>query len=87
MTQTVFSLKPNYTEKSYRASLKIEGVIIEGTSNEDHLMPIISSEHLSDSPAYFLRVELDKLPKNNVCKYKLNVNMDSVECIYNKVSH
>ncbi|CAH1112949.1 unnamed protein product [Psylliodes chrysocephalus] len=86
MTQTVFSLKPNYTEKSYRASLKIEGVIIEGTSNEDHLMPIISSEHLSDSPAYFLRVELDKLPKNNVCKYKLNVNMDSVECIYNKPS-
>ncbi|CAH1285360.1 unnamed protein product [Diabrotica balteata] len=49
-------------------------------------MPIISSEHLSDSPAYFFKMDLDKLPNNSVCKYKLNIVMDSVECIYNKPS-
>ncbi|XP_072395854.1 intermembrane lipid transfer protein VPS13A-like [Diabrotica undecimpunctata] len=86
MTQALFNLKPNYIEETFRASVKIEGIILEGASNEDHLMPIISSEHLSDSPAYFFKMDLDKLPSNSVCKYKLNIVMDSVECIYNKPS-
>ncbi|CAH1186159.1 unnamed protein product [Phyllotreta striolata] len=86
MTQTVLNLKPNFGDGTYRASLKIEGLIVEGATNEDHLIPIVSSEHLSDSPAYFLKIDLEKLSAIGACKFKLNVVMDSVECIYNKPS-
>lgn len=86
LTQTICSIKPNYQENVFKSSLKIEGICIEGTSNEDHLIPLISSEHLSDSPAYFFKAKLEKMRKNSNCAYKLNVTMDSVECIYNKVS-
>ncbi|XP_057653630.1 intermembrane lipid transfer protein VPS13A-like [Diorhabda carinulata] len=86
VTQTVIVFIPKFIEDTFRVSLKIEAIIIEGCSNEDHLMPIISSEHLSDSPAYFLKMELSKMPKNSISKYKFNIVMDSVECIYDKPS-
>lgn len=66
--------------------MKIEGLIMEGYSSEDLLGPILSSEHLRDSPAYFFKMELEKMPKNSKSVYRLNVVMDSVECIYNSVS-
>lgn len=87
LTQTVAIVKPNYADKTFKTCFKVEGVIVEGFSGEDHLIPVISSEHLSDSPAYFLKVEVEKMPPTSKTRYKLGINMDSVECIYNKVSH
>ncbi|KAJ8960584.1 hypothetical protein NQ318_013873 [Aromia moschata] len=86
LTQTICSIKPNYQDGSFKSSLKVEGIIIEGANSDDHLMPLISSEHLGDSPAFFFKAELEKMPKNSNCAYKLGVTMDAVECVYNKPS-
>lgn len=86
ITQTILSYKPNHLQDTFTATMKVEGLIVEGATNEDHLLPLISSEHLNDSPAFFLKVDLEKLPKNSSSCYKLKVVMESVECIYNKVS-
>lgn len=85
LTQMQFSLSPKYGEDTYKAGLKIEGLIVEGASSEDALLPIISSEHLSDSPAYFFKADIEKLPKDSLHPYRLNVALHSVECLYNKV--
>ncbi|CAH0559656.1 unnamed protein product [Brassicogethes aeneus] len=84
-------LKPNNTEpnnvtNTFKASIKIEGLIMEGANAEELLSPIVSSEHLSDSPAYFFKAELEKMPENSLSPYKLGVVMDSVEILYNKQS-
>lgn len=85
LTQTILSIEPKYTERTFKSCLKIEGLILEGVGTEDNLLPIISSEHLKDSPAYFLKIELEK-SKSSKCAYKLGFVMDSVEYIHNKVS-
>lgn len=84
LTQTIFSIEPRYVDRTFKACLKVEGVILEGIGSEDNLLPIISSEHLKDSPAYFLKIDLEKT-KSPKCAYKLGIVMDSVEYLHNKV--
>lgn len=85
LTQTIFTMEPRYMEKSFKICFKVEGMILEGVGNEDNLVPILSSEHLKDSPAYFLKILLEKT-KNSKCSYRLGIALDSVEYIHNKVS-
>lgn len=85
LTQTIFSLEPKYVDKTYKIEFKVEGLILEGIGTEENLLPIISSEHNPDSPAYFLKVRFEK-NKSSKCSYKLAIAMDSVEYIHNKVS-
>ncbi|KAF7285850.1 hypothetical protein GWI33_009822 [Rhynchophorus ferrugineus] len=85
MTQTIISLKPNFVDSTYKFALKIEGIIIEGGGPGDTLMPVISSEHLKDSPAFFFIMNLEKMKKeNNNISHRLQIKMSSMECIYNK---
>lgn len=86
LTQTNLILRPNFFNQTYKCDLKIEGLIMEGYSAEDLLGPILSSEHLQDSPAYFFKMDLEKMPKSSNCSYRLNAVMDTVECMYNPVS-
>lgn len=86
LTQTNFSYNPNLLEDTFKALLKIEGLILEGSNEEEQLISIMASEHLSTSPAYFFKAELEKMPANSNCSYKFNLALDSVECLYNQVS-
>lgn len=69
----------------YRVQVKIEGLVVEGASAEDHLVPIISSEHLGNSPAYFFKYEFEKLEHRTTFTHKLNVSLSSIEILYEKV--
>lgn len=85
LTQTIFSIEPKYLDETFKVELKVEGLILEGIGTEENLLPLISSEHHPDSPAYFLKISFEKT-KSSKCAYKLAFTLDSVEYIHNKVS-
>lgn len=87
LTQLISNLHPNYNKGTYKMALKIEAVIVEGSSVEEHLIPIISSEHLTvhNSPAYFLKIEFEKLPPGASCSHKLYAVLEYLEISYHKV--
>lgn len=87
LTQVNLFFKPNFTTGCYRVQAKVEGLIVEGASVEEHLVPIISSEHLGNSPAYFLKYELEKLEHPSDFTHKLNFCISSVEIFYEKVGN
>lgn len=84
ITQSILSFEPRFVDQTFKACLKVEGLILEGVGNEENLLPIVSSEHFKDSPAYFLKVDLER-PKSSKCAYRFGIIMDSVEYIHNKV--
>ncbi|XP_060526445.1 intermembrane lipid transfer protein VPS13C-like isoform X2 [Cylas formicarius] len=84
MTQAIFSIRPNFSDNTYSASLKIEGIIIEGNGPGGNMISIISSEHLKDSPAFFFKTNLEKMREGGRFSHRLQMALDSVECIYNK---
>lgn len=86
LTQFDISFIPNFTRESYKMNVKVEGLIIEGASLEEHLVPIISSQHLSTSPAYFFKAELEKMNPGSLCSHQLICSLSSVEIVYHKVS-
>lgn len=86
LTQFNLCFTPTFATDSYKVLLKVEGIIIEGSSLEEHLVPIIHSEHLSDSPAYFLKIEFEKTnhgPEN--VNRKLSCTLSTVEILYHQV--
>ncbi|XP_050293548.1 intermembrane lipid transfer protein VPS13C-like [Anthonomus grandis grandis] len=83
ITQTLVSAKPNFLDKIYRISLKVEGLIVEGNGPNNCLTPMVSSEHLKDSPAFFFTMILEK---SKADARSLQMTLSSVECIYNKKS-
>ncbi|EEZ98160.2 hypothetical protein TcasGA2_TC000586 [Tribolium castaneum] len=84
LTQTNFNFHPNQLEDTFKALVKIEGLILEGSNEDEQLISILASEHLSTSPAYFFKAELEKMPTNSNASHKLNLALDSVECLYNQ---
>lgn len=86
ITQFISSVQPNFLMKTYKASLKIEALIIEGASVEDHLIPILSSEHTYNNPPYFFKMEIEKLPPSANATHNLNVNLEALELLYHQVS-
>ncbi|KAF5301566.1 hypothetical protein FQR65_LT08871 [Abscondita terminalis] len=82
MTQFILSAIPNFDEDTYKILLKIEGIVVEGASLEEHLVPIISSEHIHNSPAYFFKVEIEKHSSKSVPLYTINAFLSTVEVIY-----
>ncbi|KAK9875024.1 hypothetical protein WA026_005834 [Henosepilachna vigintioctopunctata] len=87
MTQATLSWMPNFLNDTFTCHFKIEGFILEGATEDDQLVSLISSEHLSNSPAYFLKIEVSKLPKDSTASYKLKVTLDSMEMVYNQHSY
>ncbi|XP_044757951.1 vacuolar protein sorting-associated protein 13A-like [Coccinella septempunctata] len=85
-TQANLTWVPNFTDNLYNVNLKVEGFILEGNTDGGKLVTLASSEHLSTSPAYFLRVDFAKLPGESKASHKLRVNMDSVEMVYHEYS-
>lgn len=85
-TQTSLTWVPNFTDNTYKINLKVEGFILEAASETNKLITVMASEHLSTSPAYFLRAHFDKNPCDSKATHKLKVTMDSVEMLYNEVS-
>ncbi|XP_066252577.1 intermembrane lipid transfer protein VPS13A-like [Euwallacea similis] len=83
LTQTLLTVKPNFIDDSFKASLKIEGIIIEGSGPNNTSSTIVSSEHLKDSPAFVFTSNLEKL-MGSTCPYRLQMTLNSVDCIYNK---
>lgn len=79
--------------KRDKGALKIEGIIIEGANEKEHLVPIISSNHEGhDSPAYFLRVDFERYPdsgkrilEEEIIKMRVNFVLEQLECAYDKV--
>lgn len=86
LTQFNLFLTPNYSTGSYRVQVKVEGLVVEGASVEEHLVPIVSSEHLGNSPAYFFKCELEKLEHPSSYTHKFNLSVSSIEVVYQKVS-
>ena len=86
LTQTNLSFHPNNFDGSYKSVIKVEGVIMEGSNEDEQLMSIIASEHLSTSPAYILKADFEKMPTGSKCSHRLNVTLDSIECLYNQVT-
>ncbi|XP_063908904.1 intermembrane lipid transfer protein VPS13C-like isoform X2 [Zophobas morio] len=84
LTQTNLSFHPNNFDCSYKSVIKVEGVIMEGSNEDEQLMSIIASEHLSTSPAYILKADFEKMPTGSKCSHRLNVTLDSIECLYNQ---
>lgn len=85
LTQLNLFFKPNFSTGSYRVQAKVEGLVVEGASAEENLAPVISSEHLGNSPAYFFKFELEKLEHPSGFTHKLNLNVSSIEVVYQKV--
>lgn len=86
LTQFITTILPNFRDNSYKVILKIEGIVIEGASLEDHLVPVVSSEHIHNSPAYFLKVEIEKVPSKLNTSYRVNGALSTVEVFYQQVS-
>lgn len=86
LTQINVFFTPNFSTNCYRIQIKIEGLVVEGISAEEHLVPIISSEHLSSSPAYFFNCEIEKLEHSSSFTHKLYLCLSSVEILYQKVN-
>ncbi|KAL1509464.1 hypothetical protein ABEB36_004192 [Hypothenemus hampei] len=86
LTQTLITVKPNFLENTFKASFKVEGIIVEGMGPETNLITVLSSEHLKDSPAYVFTLNWEKLKakKAKEFSYRLFITLNSVECIYNK---
>ncbi|KAK4883024.1 hypothetical protein RN001_006343 [Aquatica leii] len=82
MTQFILSALPNFEDGTYRVLLKIEGIVVEGASLKEHLVPIISSEHIHSSPAYFFKFEAEKHPSKSIPVYTFNGVLSTVEIIY-----
>lgn len=85
LTQLISSIQPNFIEQSYRANFKVEALIIEGASNDDHLVTIVSSQHLHNSPAYFFKLNIEKTPLENNCNYRISSVLESLEILYKEV--
>ncbi|KRT80523.1 hypothetical protein AMK59_6501, partial [Oryctes borbonicus] len=86
LTQLISNLHPNYNKGTYKVGLKIEAAIVEGSSVEEHLIPIVSSEHLTvhNSPAYFLKVEFEKMPVGSEFSHKLHMVLEYLEISYHR---
>ncbi|GJQ74448.1 hypothetical protein Trydic_g21318 [Trypoxylus dichotomus] len=86
LTQLISNLHPNYSDGTYKAGLKVEAVMVEGSSVEEQLIPIISSEHLTvhNSPAYFLKLEFEQMPAGSQFSYKLNLVLEYLEISYHR---
>ncbi|KAF5273457.1 hypothetical protein FQA39_LY07474 [Lamprigera yunnana] len=82
MTQFILSACPNFKEDTYKVLLKIEGIVVEGACLEEHLVPIISSEHVHNSPAYFFKVAIEKHPPKSIPTFTFNGVLSTVEIIY-----
>lgn len=87
VTQFILSIIPSFKADSYKAVLKVEGIVVEGASKEAHLIPVLSSEHSQKCPAYFLKIEFEKMPLNSKAAYKLNGALSTVEVFYQEVSY
>ncbi|XP_017782614.1 PREDICTED: vacuolar protein sorting-associated protein 13A-like [Nicrophorus vespilloides] len=87
MTQLISSYQPNFLDNTYKASLKIEGLIIEGASVEEHLISIVSTIHNGHSPAYFLKLDVEKTPKKCEHSYKINCILEHIEVAYDEYSY
>lgn len=86
LTQCNLSFIPNFFSGAYKLLLKVEGLIVEGANEDEHLVPIVSSEHLGNSPAYFFKMDFEKMQTVAPFVYKLHCTLSSVEVIYQKVS-
>lgn len=86
VTQFILSFMPSFKDDSYKAVLKVEGIVVEGASKDEHLIPVLSSEHSQNSPAYFLKVEFEKMPQSSKVSYTLNGALSTVELFYQNVS-
>ncbi|KAH1005296.1 hypothetical protein HUJ04_006309 [Dendroctonus ponderosae] len=84
LTQTLLTVKPQFVDQTYRASLKVEGFIVEGNGPKNTLNCLLSSEHLKDSPAFVFIAYWEKLKTHNGFAHRLQVTLNPVECIYNK---
>lgn len=80
VTQFISTFQPNFIENTFKLQVKIEALILEGASVEDHLVPILSSEHTYNSPAYFFKVEVEK----NQRAYCINCCLESLEILYHQ---
>lgn len=85
LTQANLFFTPSLATGCYRVQVKIEGLVVEGASAEDHLVPIVSSEHLVNSPAYFFKYEFENLEHRTIFTHKLNICLSSIEVLYEKV--
>ncbi|KAK5650330.1 hypothetical protein RI129_001359 [Pyrocoelia pectoralis] len=82
MTQIILSTVPNFVEDTYKFLLKIEGIVVEGASVEDHLVPIISSEHIHSSPAYFFKIDIEKHKPKSSPSFSVSGALSTIEIIY-----
>ncbi|KAB0792527.1 hypothetical protein PPYR_14486 [Photinus pyralis] len=82
MTQFILSTVPNFEEDTYKFFLKIEGIVVEGASLEEHLVPIISSEHIHSSPAYFFKIDIEKHKPNSNPSFSVNGALSTTEVVY-----
>lgn len=85
-TQVITFLQPNFAKDIFKFTVKVEALILEGASIEEHLIPILSSEHTYNSPAYFLKLEVEKMPKNYNSAYNINFNLEALEFLYHQVT-
>lgn len=85
LTQTLLTVKPQFVEQTYRASLKVEGFIVEGNGPKNTLNCLLSSEHLKDSPAFVFIAHWEKVKNQDGFTHRLQVTLNPVECTYNKV--
>lgn len=85
MTQFISMFLPNFKDDTFKFTLKIEGIVVEGASLEDHLVPVVSSEHTQSSPAYFLKVDVEKVFSKSTHTYKINGALSSMEILYQQV--
>lgn len=87
LTQLITSFQPNFVDKSFLANVKIEALIVDGINNGDEpLITLISSQHLHNSPAYFMKFNFEKTPSLETnCDYRLNGILEPLEIIYNEV--
>lgn len=86
LTQINLNIQPNYMEETYKTNFKIEGLILEGSNEDEQLTSIMASEHIGNSAPYVFNIEIEKMPTNSPWTYRLNMALDSIECLYNKVT-
>ncbi|XP_025830546.1 vacuolar protein sorting-associated protein 13C [Agrilus planipennis] len=82
LTQIIATFVPCLKDDTYNLSLKMEGIVVEGANANEHLTPVLYSEHAPDSPAYFFKLDLEKKPNSYNCTYKLTSSLSTIEVVY-----
>ncbi|XP_047103973.1 vacuolar protein sorting-associated protein 13A-like [Schistocerca piceifrons] len=86
LTQFLASLETRPSAKAFKISMRIESFVVEGTSLENELVPMVSADnvHTGNTSSNFLSIDFEKNPSNVEADFELSIAVEPVEVVYHE---